>query len=139
VITRGGSGAPSAGPSGEPARPGDARGQAVDLAEIRRTDMVVDLLASRRLVRPRLLGDPVITLLSSLTRDVDTPSPGRSGAPRGAGRRYAGAHRRRAGPWWQAAAAVMIVLASAMAVAALMLAGMLTRLPGVGGSGRQGH
>jgi hypothetical protein len=37
VTTRRGSGVPSVGPRAVPARPGDAHGQAVDLAEVRRT------------------------------------------------------------------------------------------------------
>jgi hypothetical protein len=66
----------------------DARGQAVDLGAIRRTDAIVDLLASRGLPRPRALGDPAITLLSSLSADVDAPSGAprdTSGAPGGTG------------------------------------------------------
>jgi hypothetical protein len=51
-----------------------ARSEAVDLSAIRRTDALIDLLASRRLLRPRSLGDPVITLLSSLNSDVDEPA-----------------------------------------------------------------
>lgn len=153
MITRRGPGVPSVGPSAVPARSDDARGQAVDLGAIRRTDMVVDLLAGRRPLRPRLLADPALTLLCSLSSDVDTPPVTRRAAAGGgvtqpqaaapaaacAGHRYAGAHRRRAGPWWQGVAALLAVVASAMAVTGLMMAGMLTRLPGPGGWERRGH
>ncbi len=153
MITRRGSGVPSAGPSAVPALPDDARGQAVDLSAIRRTDMLVDLLASRGPLRPRLLADPALTLLCSLSSDVDTPPVTRCGAARGAvaappaaaavaacaGHRYEGAHRRRTGAWWQGVAALLVVVASAMAVTGLMMASLLTRLPGLGGWERQGH
>lgn len=125
MITRRGPGVPSVGSSAVPARSNDARGQAVDLGAIRRTDMVVDLLASRRPLRPRLLADPALTLLCSLSTDVDTPPVTRRAAARRAvaqppaamppaacaGHRYEGAHRRRTGPcgrgwprswsWWR--------------------------------------
>jgi hypothetical protein len=110
----------------------------------------VDLLASRRLLRPRVLGDPAITLLSSLNNDVDPPAPGmrvtaavrpnpHAGLASAGVRRYAGTHRRRRGPWLHGVAAIMVVLAAAMAVAGLMMAGMLTRLTGVNGWGRPEH
>jgi hypothetical protein len=128
VITGRGPGAPSVTPDvvctlGQP-----ARGQAVDLTEIRHTDALMDLLASRRLPRPRDLGDPAVTLLSSLTRDVDTPAV--STAP-------GGTHRRPPVSWGQAAAAVVIFLAAVVAAAGFLVAGMLTRLAGAGTRGRR--
>jgi hypothetical protein len=123
-------------------------GQAVDLTAIRRTDAILDLLARRRLLRPRALGDPAITLLSSLAADVDTlrPAPAEPPArPRGrarpgplAGRRYAGAHRRRAAvpPVPAVAAAAAVTVAAAVAAAGMAVAGMLTRLGGAARGGR---
>lgn len=145
MTTRRGPGAPSVTPeAGCP--------PAADLGAIRRTDTVVDLLGSRRLRRPRRLGDPVIMLLSSLNADVDTPAGTRrgwrGGRPAGAGaRRYAGAHRhrglragrRRPGTWLPAVAASMIFVAAAMTVTGLMMAGMVTRLTGTGTWDRPGR
>jgi hypothetical protein len=98
----------------------DAHGRPTDLGAIRRTDALVDLLATRRLRRPRALGDPVVTLLHSLTSDVD-------GRARHTGRR-GGAHRRPGEPWVQAVAAALAFAAAAAAAAGLLMVSMLTRL-----------
>lgn len=44
---------------------------APDLSEIRRTDEIIDIFASRRRPRPRVLLDPAVALLASLAADVD--------------------------------------------------------------------
>lgn len=50
---------------------GGASAGAVDLGAIRRTDAIVDLLASRRLRQPSVLQDPAVLLLGALAADVD--------------------------------------------------------------------
>jgi hypothetical protein len=65
-------------PDSAPGAPPGARGRAVDLSAIRRTDMVLDLLAGRRLPRPHSLGDRALVLLAGLTADTDdVPLPSR--------------------------------------------------------------
>lgn len=71
MITGRGPGAPSVTPDMVVTLHRADRSQTADLSAIRRTDALIDLLASRRLLRPRALGDPVLELLSSLTADVD--------------------------------------------------------------------
>jgi hypothetical protein len=151
LITGRGPGAPSVTPGMVSTRRRAPHGQAVDLTAIRRTDAILDLLARRRLLRPRALGDPAITLLSSLAADVDTrpapaePQAGAAARPQGrtrpgplAGRRYAGAHRRRAAvpPVPAVAAAAAVTVAAAVAAAGMAVAGMLTRLGGAARGGR---
>jgi hypothetical protein len=60
--------------------PPDARrdpgNPAVDLSAIRRSEAIINLLAARRLLRPRAIHDPAIVLLSVLAADVDSPDSG---------------------------------------------------------------
>jgi hypothetical protein len=142
VITGRGPGAPSVTPDVVGTLGHDAHGQTADLGAIRRTDALVDLLATRRLRRPRALGDPAVTLLYSLSRDVDSSSRGRPSTAmhraraRRASRRRA-EHRRRPGePWVRTVAAVMVFTAAAVAAAGLLVVGMVTRLTLGSGRGR---
>jgi O-antigen ligase len=102
------------------------------LTEIRRSDAIVDLLA-RRHARPsaarrharrlRALGDPAVTLLSSLAADVD------AGPPAGAAR------PRPAGAWRHAVVAVATAVA-VLTAAGLLVATVLARLAAAPGSRR---
>ena len=159
MITGRGPGAPSVTPDMVCTLSRADRSQAVDLSAIRRTDALIDLLASRRLRRPRALGDPVITLLSSLSADVDGPpgatvrepgvrepegrGPSVPAGPREAvagalGGRYYGAHRRSAAPWVRAVSAAMVFLAVAVTTAGLMAVSVLARLAAITARGRTG-
>ncbi len=76
MITGRGPGAPSVTPDmvftlqpnacGGPGKP------AIDLSAIRRSEAILNLLGTRRLMRPRALHDPAIVLLSVLAADVDS-------------------------------------------------------------------
>jgi hypothetical protein len=79
-----------------------ARGQAVDLGAIRRTDAIVDLLAGRRLLRPHALGDPAITLLRGLAADVDAPDTVGADSPARPARRASRPVWRASRPVWRA-------------------------------------
>jgi len=81
VITGRGPGAPSVTGDMEFALRPAEHSQAVDLSAIRRTDAIADLLAARRLLRPRALGDPAITLLRALAADVDAADTSRTSRP----------------------------------------------------------
>jgi len=80
VITGRGPGAPSVTPDVVLTLPPDARrdpgNPAVDLSAIRRSESIINLLAARRLLRPRAIHDPAIVLLSVLAADVDSPDSG---------------------------------------------------------------
>jgi hypothetical protein len=47
-------------------------GPAFDLAAIRRSEAIINLLGARRLLRPRAIHDPAIIALSVLAADVDS-------------------------------------------------------------------
>jgi hypothetical protein len=108
--------------------------QAADLGAIRRTDAVLDLLASRRRIPARVFRDPAIALLRSLAADVDAaPRPGRRGRPAvpcraAVPRRRTGRHHA-PGAWPHAAAAAAVATAiamlAAMAAVGLVVAGTL--------------
>jgi hypothetical protein len=155
VITGRGPGAPSATPDMVFTLRESASGQAVDLTAIRHTDELIDLLGSRRLRRPHTAGDSALKLLCSLAADVDSPrarvlaadsgrvtADGRHAARAGTGRGRgaAGARARRGtarhaapGEWVGAAAAAIMVATAVtlLAVAGLLVAGMLLRLGGM--------
>ena len=100
MITGRGPGAPSVTGDMEFALRPAEHSQAVDLSAIRRTDAIADLLAARRLLRPRALGDPAITLLRALAADVDAADTSRTSRPArrgGAPVRRGGAPIRRGG------------------------------------------
>jgi hypothetical protein len=82
-------------------------GTAADLGAIRHSDEVIDLLASRRQLRPRVLRDPAVAVLASLIADIDA-----SGARSRPGARYGTA---------AAAAAAAAVLAAVGFVVVVML------------------
>jgi hypothetical protein len=87
VITGRGPGAPSVTPDMVFTLHPDARsepgGPAFDLAAIRRSEAIIDLLGARRLLRPRAIHDPAIIALSVLAADVDS---GETGVPAALGR-----------------------------------------------------
>jgi hypothetical protein len=141
LVSRSGTHVPAGG------RTADA-GQAADLDAIRRSDAVIDMLASRRRLRLRMLRDPAIALLASLNADVDAPprlarllevrgqaGSGRHAAPaRWPGHRVPGPRSAPAGSRGSAAAAAAAAIATAaalVAAASLVIAAMLTRLTGV--------
>lgn len=134
MITGRGPGAPGVTPDMVFTLYGAARGapggQAVDLSEIRRSDAIMDLLASRRLMRPRAVHDPAIALLSALAADVDSPATEDLAAPTG----HRGAGQGRPVPaadtWVRVAAAVAV--AGAAATTGIMVTGMLARLARMG-------
>jgi hypothetical protein len=141
-------GAPSVTPGTRPVSRhgalGPAGGQAADLGAIRRSDAIIDMLASRRRLRPRALRDPAVAVLSRLAADVDAapyqPRRGPAGAhlagPRPAGSRPAGRRPGRARPQGSAVAAAAAAIATAAAVVAaagLVIMAMLTWLTGVRG------
>jgi hypothetical protein len=101
-----------------------ARRPAADLSAIRRSDALIELLASRRRIGARVLRDPAVTLLRSLAADADaTASPGRLAGPRRrAGRHHAPGARPHAAA---AAVAAVFAIAAAVAAAALVIAGAL--------------
>lgn len=115
------------GPVPVPRHGARAGRQAADLGAIRRSDAILDLLASRRRIRARVLRDPAIGLLRSLAADVDaTPRPGRPGWP-AVSRHRAGRHHAPS-PWPHAAAAAtaaVFAIVAALAAAALLVATML--------------
>jgi hypothetical protein len=127
-VTREQGPAPCRGASG---RVGPA---AADLGAIRRSEELIEMLASRR-VPARALSDPVVALLSRLTADIDA-APGRAARRAGArhrGRRAAARHRARpAGAWPHAAAAAAVAAAiatlTAMAAAGLLIVGWATAI-----------
>jgi hypothetical protein len=92
-----------------------ASGTAADLGAIRRSDEVIDLLASRRRLCPRVLRDPAVAVLASLIADIDAP---------GARSRPAGAR------YGTAAAAAAAVAAALLAAAGFVVVVMLTCLGG---------
>jgi hypothetical protein len=100
---------------------------AADLGAIRRSEELIEMLASRR-IPPRALSDPAVVVLSSLTADVDGAVPPilRAGSRHRAGR------GRPAGAWPHAAAAAAVAAAiatlTAVAAATLMILGMFARL-----------
>jgi hypothetical protein len=145
---------PDTGPVSRHGAHGPAGGQAADLGAIRRSDAIIDVLASRRRLRSRALRDPAVAVLSHLAADVDAApyqpcqgpagarSPGahlvgprpagpRSAGPRPAGRRPAGA--RPQGSAIAAAAAAIATAAAVLAAAGLVVIAMLTWLTGVRG------
>lgn len=93
-----------------------ASGTAADLGAIRHSDEVIDLLASRRRLRPRVLRDPAIAVLASLIADIDAPARSRPGARYGT-----------------AAAAAAAVAAAVLAAAGFVVLVMLTCLGGTRG------
>jgi hypothetical protein len=150
---------PDTGPVSRHGAHGPAGGQAADLGAIRRSDAIIDVLASRRRLRSRALRDPAVAVLSHLAADVDAApyqprqgpagarSPGahlvgprpagprsigpRSAGPPPAGRRPAGA--RPQGSAIAAAAAAIATAAAVLAAAGLVVIAMLTWLTGVRG------
>jgi hypothetical protein len=86
-----------------------ASGTAADLGAIRRSDEVIDLLASRRRLRPRALRDPAVAVLSGLIADIDAP----------------GARSRLASARYGAAAAAAVA-AALLTAAGFVVAVMLT-------------
>ena len=77
MITGRGPGAPGVtlgldGPRGR-ATAGSTGGRAVDLAEIRRSEEAINVLAARGAARAELTHDPALVLLGALVADVDTP------------------------------------------------------------------
>ena len=101
---------------------------AADLGAIRRSEELIELLASRR-VPARALSDPAVALLSRLTADIDAaPGP----AVWRAGPRHRARRARPAGAWPHAAAAAAVAAAvatlTAVAAAALVIVGMCARL-----------
>jgi hypothetical protein len=132
-----------AGPAPGRAAGGRACWQA-DLGAIRRSEELIDSLAARR-VPAGALGDPAVSLLSSLTADVDAPARPAAGCPaamRAGPRHRAGRPGRggatRAWPHVAAAAAMAAAIASLTAVAAagLVIVGMFARLNAARGRGR---
>jgi hypothetical protein len=113
---------PYCGASG---RPGPA---AADLGAIRRSEEVIEMLASRR-IPARALTDPVVALLGRLTADIDA-APGRAARPAGA--RHRGRRACPAGAWPHAAAAAAVAAAiatlTAVAAAGLLIVGWATAL-----------
>ena len=104
---------PYRGASGRPGWP------AADLGAFRRSEELIEMLASRR-VPARALGDPVVALLSRLTADIDdAPGP----AARPAGPRHRARRARPAGAWQHAAAAA--VAAAIATLTAVLAAGLL--------------
>ena len=103
--------------------PGAPRGQAADLSAIRRSDAIIEMLASRRRLRSRALRDPAVAVLSSLVHDIE------------AGARRAGERppRHTAAA---AAAAAIAVAAAVVAAAGFVVVAMLTRLTGARGRQR---
>jgi hypothetical protein len=96
---------------------------AADLGAIRRSEEIIEMLASRR-IPARTRTDPAVTLLSSLTSDVD-------GAARPAAWRAGPRHRAaraRSHAAAAAAAAAAIATLTAVAAATLMVVGMFARL-----------
>jgi hypothetical protein len=140
---------PDTGPVSRHGAHGPAGGQAADLGAIRRSDAIIDMLASRRRLRPRALRDPAVAVLSHLAADVDAapyqPRQAPSGVrpagvrlvgprpvgPRLPGRRPAGA--RPQGSAVAAAAAAIATAAAVLAAAGLVIMAMLTWLTGVRG------
>jgi hypothetical protein len=135
---------PDTGPVSRHGAHGPAGGQAADLGAIRRSDAIIDMLASRRRLRSRALRDPAVAVLSHLAADVDAapyqPRQGPAGAcqagtrlvgPRSVGRRPAGA--RPQGSAVAAAAAAIATAAAVLAAAGLVIMAMLTWLTGVRG------
>jgi hypothetical protein len=112
-----------------PRRGGRARAAwpAADLGAIRRSEEIIEMLASRR-IPPRALGDPAVALLGSLTTDVDDTDP----AAWRAGPRHRAGRACQAGAWPHAAAAAAVAAAiatlTAVAAATLMIVGMFARL-----------
>jgi hypothetical protein len=94
-----------------------ASGTAADLGAIRHSDEVIDLLASRRRLRPRVLRDPAFAVLASLIADIDAP----------------GARSRPGTRCGNAAAAVAAVAAAVSAAAGFVVVVMLTCLGGARG------
>lgn len=141
-------GAPSVTPVTGPVSRHGGHGQEADLSAIRRSDAIIDMVASRRRLRPRALRDPAVAVLSSLVADVNAascrPRPA-AGCPAGARARLvaarsrpAGAHSRPAAarPRGSAAAAAAAAIATAVAVVAaagLVVVVMLTRMAGARG------
>lgn len=117
------------------ARIAPGRGTA-DLSAIRRTDAIIDLLASRRLRKPSVLHDPAILALSALVADVDTaPAPGAGRPP------VAGGDRQQPGPEpgtanqsvgevvrTVAAAALVATVVAAATTTGMAVSGVLMRL-----------
>jgi hypothetical protein len=115
---------------------GRAGWQAADLGAIRRSGELIDSLAARA-VPADALGDPAVSLLSSLTADVDAAACPAAGRRHRAGRAgQAGA----AGAWPHAAAAAAVAAAiatlTAVAAAGLVIVGMFSRLNAARGRGR---
>jgi hypothetical protein len=122
------------------ARPAPRRGargragwQAADLGAIRRSEELIDSLAARR-VPAGALGDLAVSLLSSLTADVDAPACPAAGCPaaRRAGPRHRAGRAGQGGAWPHAAAAAAVTAAiatlTAVAAAGLVIVGMFARL-----------
>jgi hypothetical protein len=113
-----------------------ARWSVADLGAIRRSEEIIEMLASRR-IPARVLGDPAVAVLSSLTADVDDAA---SAACR-AGPRHRAGRARPGGTWPHAAAAAAVAAAlatlTAVAAATLMIVGMFARLSAA--RGRRSH
>jgi hypothetical protein len=111
-----------------------AGGQAADLGAIRRSEEIIEMLASRRVVPPAL-ADPVVALLGCFTADIDgavRPAGRRGGQPRRGAPRHRATAARRAGDAWPhaaaaAAVAAAIAMLTAVAAAVLVVAGWVTR------------
>jgi hypothetical protein len=128
---------PDSGPVSRHGAHGPASGQAADLGAIRRSDAIIDMLASRRRLRTRALRDPAVAVLSHLAADVDAApyqpcqGPARPAGVRPAGRRPAGARPQASA--MAAAAAAIATAAAVVAAAGLVVMAMLTWLTGVRG------
>ena len=136
---------PQTGPAPRRGVRGRAGWQAADLGAIRRSGELIDSLAVRA-VPADALGDPAVSLLSSLTADVDAaacPAAGCLAVGR-AGRRHRAGRAGQAGAtgaWPHAAAAAAVAAAiatlTAMAAAGLVIVGMFARLNAARGRGRR--
>jgi len=127
---------PQTGPAPRRGARGRTGWQAGDLGAVRRSGELIDSLAARA-VPADALGDPAVSLLSSLTADVDAVACPAAGRRHRAGRAgQAGA----AGAWPHAAAAAAVAAAiatlTAVAAAGLVIVGMFARLNAARGRGR---
>lgn len=137
MITGRGPGAPGVTPgmafTRRVAAQGEPGDQTTDLSAIRRSDAIIDLLARRRLARPRSLHDPALAALSALAEDVDAPAAVKGACSCPACRREDGAGGAAPAASWPraaiAATAVVGALAAGIAgTTGIVAAGMLARL-----------
>ena len=149
MITGRGPGAPSVTPDMVFTLRPDARsepgGRAFDLAALRRSEAVINLLGARRLLRPRAIHDPAVAALSVLASDVDSydsavPAPlARTCAVRAAAGAAAGPTEAQPGSagTWVHVAAVVATIATVAGVAGstgIAVAGVLGRIARLSGS-----